>query len=93
MVCGGNQGFNAKGVKEKPQITQISTEEKISDLGFADAPEIGENLCQSVDDNAKVAKDAKDAKVNAKMQRKQRRRGTRRRGGSKERKEKFLCSL
>ncbi len=36
---------------------------------------IGVNLCQSVDRDAKVAKDTKGAKGNAKTQRKQRRRG------------------
>ncbi len=36
---------------------------------------IGVNLCQSVDRDAKVAKDTKGAKGNARAQRKQRRRG------------------
>ncbi len=36
--------------------------------------EIGVNLCQSVDEDAKGAKDTKDAKINAETQRKQRRR-------------------
>ncbi len=35
---------------------------------------IGVNLCQSVDEDAKGAKDTKDAKINAETQRKQRRR-------------------
>ena len=45
-------------------------------------PEIGENLYQSVDNNAKVTKNTKDAKELT-----QRRRETQRR------KEKILCSL
>ncbi len=66
-------------MKQTTEITKISADffcvlcKFLCSLWFS--PSIGANLCQSVDRDAKVAKDTKGAKGNAKTQRKQRRRG------------------
>ncbi len=68
---------NAKGAKDKnhrlhrlAQIFSVFSVNFCVLCGFNHS--IGVNLCQSVDGNAKDAKNTKDAKVNAEAQRKQR---------------------